>query len=101
MSVIINPSSSGGSVNIASLDITLPAKYDQVTGTVTGLSATPSYVISQAIYEEGVTVQSGLQYNFTASNFASHGFSWTLNVLNNEYWPGPGSVTVKINYVWS
>ena len=102
MSVIINPpSSASGSLTSGSLDVVLPAKYDEVTGVVTGLLSTPLKVIGQAIFEESVTVQSGLQYDFLPYQLNANGFNWKLRVLGNEYWPGPGSVTIKVNYIWS
>jgi hypothetical protein len=87
-------------VNVGTLDVVLPQHYDYVDGTVTGLTGTPTKVFGSAIYEEGVTVQSGIQYLFTTSNFVSGGFSWHLRVLGDEFWPGPSSVTLKIDYLW-
>lgn len=103
MSVIINPSSGGGSSSLTagSIDVVLPAQYDEITGVVTGLSATPLKVIGQSIFEEGVVVQSGIQYDFLPYQLNASGFNWKLRVLGNEYWPGPGSITIKVNYIWS
>jgi hypothetical protein len=86
-----------GSLTAGSLDVVF--RGDEVTGVVTGLSGTPLKVLAQAIYEEGVTVQSGLCYDFTATQLNSSGFNWRLKVLGNEYWPT--SITIKVDYIWS
>jgi hypothetical protein len=102
LSVIINNSSSGsGSLSSGSLDAVLPQYYDQVTGVVTGLSSAPVKVVGQVMFEEGVVVQSGMQYIFQPYQLNSNGFNWKLTVLGNEYWPGPGSIIIKVDYVWS
>jgi hypothetical protein len=103
MSYINNPGTGGGSsgLNSGTIDVVLPAKYDEITGVVTGLSAAPLKVIGQVLYEEGVVVQSGINYLFVPTQLNSNGFNWKLKVLDNEYWPGPSSITIKVNYVWS
>jgi hypothetical protein len=87
----------GSSLNAGSIDVTFQG--DEIDGVVTGLSGTPSKVVSQAIFEEGVTVQSGMVYDFIATQFNANGFNWRLKVLQNEYWPV--SITLKVDYIWS
>jgi hypothetical protein len=101
MSYIFNPSSSGGTFSPGSIDVVLNGKSDETIGSVTGLSATPAHVIATALYEESVTVQSGLIYAFNVTALNSSGFSYRLHVTGDEYWPGTSSVTIKVNYVWS
>ncbi len=86
-----------GSLTAGSLDVALYG--DEVIGVVTGLSAAPVKVVAQAIYEEGVTVQSGFCYDFVATRLNSGGFNWRLKVLGDEFWPE--SVTLKVDYIWS
>jgi hypothetical protein len=57
--------------------------------------------VTDVLYEEGVIVQSGMVYSFNVSSFIANGFNWRLRVTGDEFWPGPGSVTIKVNYVWS
>jgi hypothetical protein len=101
MSYINNPSSASTTLIPGSIDVVLPAHYDEVTGTVTGLAATPAHVLADVLYEEGVVVQSGMVYSFNVSAFVTNGFNWRLKVLGDEFWPGPSSVTIKVNYAWS
>ena len=100
MSYINNPSAAGSFIP-GSIDVVLPAHYDEVTGTVSGLPGTPVHVLSDVLYEEGVVVQSGMVYSFNVSQLNSNGFNWRLKVLGDEFWPGPSSVTIKVNYAWS
>jgi hypothetical protein len=97
MSGINNPSA----FTPGSIDVVLPQHNDEVLGVVTGLPSTPAHVITCSLYEEGVTVQSGLVYEFNAYQLNSAGFNWRLRVLGDEWWPGPSSVTIKVNYAWS
>jgi hypothetical protein len=97
MSYINNPSP----LNPGSIDVVFPAQYDEVLGVVTGLPTAPVKVIGEVAYEESVVVQSGLVYSFNAYQFNSNGFNYRIKVLGDEYWPGPGSVTLKVNYIWS
>jgi hypothetical protein len=90
----------GSNVLPGSIDAILMQKFDGVSGTVTGLSATPTHVTGQVLYEEGVTVQSGMNYLFSARPVTS-GFTWNIKVLGDEYWPGPGPVTLKVDYFCS
>jgi hypothetical protein len=100
MSYIFNPSS-GSTFSPGSIDVVLNGKSDETLGSVTGLSGTPAHVIAVSLYEESVTVQSGLIYAFNVTALNSNGFSYRLHVTGNEYWPGTSSVTIKVNYVWS
>jgi hypothetical protein len=84
-----------------SIDVVLSAHHDDATGTVSGLAATPLHVVGNVLYEEGVTVQSGMEYSFHVTQLNAAGFNWKLKVLGDEFWPGPGSVTIKVNYAWS
>ena len=102
MSYINNPSPTGSSTFVpGSIDVILHGGSDEARGTVTGLSSTPAHLITSVLYEEGVTVQSGMVYAFNVTSFIPNGFTWQLRVLENEYWPGTGSVTIKVNYAWS
>jgi hypothetical protein len=86
---------------MGTLSVVLPAANDEVLGVLTGLPAAPLKVIAQAIYEDGVVVQSGLVYDFTPYKLNVDGFNWKLKVVDNEYWPGPGPVTLTVDYAWS
>jgi hypothetical protein len=101
MSYIFNPSSSGGAFSPGSIDVVLNGKSDETIGLVTGLSGTPAHVIATSLYEESVTVQSGLIYAFNVTQLTSGGFSYRLHVTGDEYWPGTSPITIKVNYVWS
>ncbi len=102
MSYINNPGGSGtSSLFPGSIDVVLAAHSDETLGVVTGLASTPLHVVGEVLYEEGVIVQSGLVYSFNVSQLNANGFNWRLRVLGDEYWPGPGSVTIKVNYFWS
>ena len=86
---------------ISTLDIVLVPPTDEVFGTVTGLSSMPTAVLATAMRELAVTVQSGLTYIFKAYEMTADGFKWVLKVIDDEYWPGPGSITVRVQYLWS
>jgi hypothetical protein len=102
MSYINNPSGSGSSsLTAVAMDVVFPAHSDEYLGVVTGLASTPFKVIGEVLYEEGVVVQSGMVWSFNAYQLNSNGFNYRIRVLGDEYWPGPGSVTLKVNYVWS
>lgn len=89
----------GGGGNFGTLDVTLTG--DEVTGAVTGLAAAPTKVVGQVLYEEGVVVQSGMEYSFTVTKLNAAGFNWRLKVLGDEFWPLASSVIIKVNYAWS
>jgi hypothetical protein len=78
----------------------LSPKSDFAYGEISGLPAEPTYCTAQTIIETGVSVQSGIAYSFTPTKFTDDGFQWKIAVTGNEYWPGPGPVTLLINYVW-
>jgi len=98
MSYIFNP-------NIpfypGSIDVVLNAHSDETLGSVSGLPATPAHIVAASLFEEGVIVQSGMIYSFNVTKLNANGFNYRLKVVENEYWPGPGSVTIKVNYIWS
>jgi hypothetical protein len=83
------------------IDVVFPAHYDEYDGVVTGLPSTPIKVIGQVLFEESVTVQSGMVWLFNAYKLNSNGFNYRIVVINNEFWPGPGSITLKVDYIWS
>jgi hypothetical protein len=87
--------------SIETLNVVLPAQYDEVTGVVTGLAGTPVGVIGISMFEVGVVVQSGMVYAFSPYQLNANGFNWKLKVLGDEFWPGPGSVTIRVSYIWS
>jgi hypothetical protein len=100
MSLIFNPTSNvpfyTGSINVV-----LNAHSDETLGSVSGLSSTPAHIVSNVLFEEGVIVQSGMVYDFNVTQLIANGFNYRLRVTGDEYWPGPSSVTIKVNYIWS
>lgn len=101
MSQIFNPTSSNIPFYMGSIDVVLNAHSDETLGSVSGLPATPVHIIPSILFEEGVVVQSGMVYEFNVTQLNSTGFNYRLRVIDNEYWPGPSSVTIKVNYIWS
>ena len=99
MSNIFNPNIS--SFSIESIDVVLNAHSDETLGSVSGLSSAPVHVIATTLFEESVTVQSGMVYSFNVTKLNTNGFNYRLKVTDDEYWPGPSSVTIKVNYIWS
>jgi hypothetical protein len=97
MSSIFNPIP----IYTGSIDVVLNSHSDEVLGSVSGLSDTPAHIIPSVLFEEGVTVQSGMVYEFNVTQLIANGFTYRLRVTGDEYWPGPGSVTIKVNYIWS
>jgi hypothetical protein len=61
----------------------------------------PTAVLGASMRELSVTTQSGLTYIFKAYEMTADGFKWILKVIDDEYWPGPGPITVRVQYLWS
>jgi hypothetical protein len=101
MSYIFNPNTSTSSFNVGSIDVVLLGSSDETLGSVSGLSGTPAHIIATSLYEESVVVQSGLIYSFNVTKLVTNGFNYRLRVIDNEYWPGSSSITIKVNYIWS
>lgn len=97
---VFNPRDPSGSFTVATLDVTLPAKYDEISGTVTGLAGVPLHVLG-FVLNEVATVQSGMRYLFLVTGLLADGFNWILKVMDDEYWPGPGPIVIKVHYGWS
>lgn len=87
--------------NLIYYDVVLAPTVDEVFGTVSGLLKTPTKVIGFPVGESSVTVQSGINYYVSIVKYNSDGWDFRLATLNNEWWPGPDSVTVRIQFLWS
>ena len=81
----------------------VPQGQDEVFGTVTGLSPTPVKVVGYTIYEVvgALVPQSGARYTIQPYEMTSDGFKWRLTMGEDEYWPGPGPVSLQVFFVWS
>lgn len=87
--------------SINSFTATLTPGNDEVRGTVTGLLSMPSNVIVNVVMETGVLIQSGIKYSIRVDKLNSDGFDWTVVCIDDDYWPGPSNVTLKVSYLWS
>jgi len=102
--VLVNiPGISGGGNGIESgiLNIVVQQGEDEVFGTVSGLSSTPVKVIPSKGVEVGSTVWSGVSWNISILSLNSDGFDWVLKIIDEDSWHGPGSVTIRVDYIWS
>ena len=98
--ILLGGGGGSSSLTAGSLNVVLPAQWDEVTGVVTGLGFAPVKVVSTVI-NESLPVPSGLNYAFIPTQFNPDGFNWTLRVLGNEWWPGPGPLTLLVDFIWS
>jgi hypothetical protein len=91
----------GGTSHAAYFDVTLSPPSSEAFGTVSGLPHAPVKVAGFAIREQDVMVQSGLFYDAQVVNYNADGFDYRIAIDLDEWWPGPGPVTLRVQYVWS
>lgn len=87
-------------IHTASFDVVFNPPVDEVRGSITGLSATPVRAYGFSATEQSVAVQSGLTYTVHVLKYNTNGFDYKVIITENEWWPGPGSLTVRIHYMW-
>ena len=98
-------SSGGGGTSFlhpGTLDATFAQGESEEFGTVTGLPATPARIVGFHAFEPGRGIaQDGYTYAFTVYQLNSNGFLWRLSLNADTFWPGPGTLLVRVNYLWS
>jgi hypothetical protein len=84
------------------LDVDVRQGETETFGTVTGLSPAPVHIVGYSIFEKDVGIaQSGYSWAFDVYAFTADGFHYRLAMIDDDYWPGPGAVHLRVSYVWS
>jgi hypothetical protein len=88
-------------IHATSFDVIFNPPTDEVRGSVTGLSETPLRAYGFSAIEQSVAVQSGFTYTIHVLKYNTNGFDYKVTITEDEWWPGPGNLTVRIHYMWS
>jgi len=95
----IKPESDSQTIHSAYFDVALDPPSSEIFGTVSGLAI--AKVAGFSIHEQNVIVQSGLSYEVQIVKYNSDGFDYRISVGLDEWWPGPGPITLRVDYIWS
>jgi hypothetical protein len=95
-------SGGSGTTNVVStFSISLNPPTSEIFGTVTGLAGAPVRVAGFSVMEQGVSVTTGLVYDVQVISLTADGFNYRLSIGRDEWWPGPGTMTLNVQYLWS
>jgi hypothetical protein len=89
------------SLRPGTVDAVLHPGEDEAFGIVATLAPVPQRVVGWSLTELGLVVPTGLNYTWSVYAPTVDGFSWRLSITGDDYWPGPGDLTVRISYTWS
>ena len=91
----------GAKIHASYFDVALTPPTSEILGTVSGLSPSPAKVLGFESSEYGPLVQSGLVYSVRIVSLTQDGFNYQITVADDEWWPGPGPITLRTQYIWS
>jgi hypothetical protein len=96
----------GTGINEGHLDVSIAQGESEAFGIVTGFVTTPNYIGGFTIYErDNGVAQSGFSYVFNPYELTADGFKWRVafvdaGIIDDDYWPGPGPVILRVSYLW-